>query len=66
MALSREEYITPVGFAREPAKERRRWIGRFLLALLVAGLLFILFNRVISPPSTESPAPATQSSLANV
>jgi hypothetical protein len=65
VALPREEYIGPVGFAREPVKERRRWIGRFLLAILIAGLLFILFNRVISPPSTETPTP-TQSSLANV
>ena len=66
MSLPREDYISPVGFAREPAKERRRWIGRILLAILVAGLLFILFNRVISPPTeTETPRP-TESSLAGV
>jgi hypothetical protein len=64
MSLAREDFISPVGFAREPAKERRRWIGRFLLAILVAGLLFILFNRVISPPTTEVPTTPAQSSLA--
>jgi hypothetical protein len=65
MSLPREDYIPPVGFAREPAKERRRWLGRILLAILVAGLLFILFNRVISPPTTTEAPNTTQSSLAN-
>jgi hypothetical protein len=63
MPLPREEYITPVGFAREPAKERRRWIGRFLLALLIAGLAYILVNRVINPPAEQNTPAPTQSAL---
>lgn len=61
----REEYVSPVGFATEPAEERRRWIGRIFLALLIAGLLWIVAFRIISPqeegnprlPSQELPAP---------
>ncbi|MGZ4105523.1 MAG: hypothetical protein ACXVQ6_06810 [Actinomycetota bacterium] len=59
MPLPREEYVTPVGFAREPAKERRRWIGRILLALLIAGIAYVLVARVINPPvGNNTPAPA--------
>jgi hypothetical protein len=63
MALPREEYITPVGFAREPAKERRRWIGRFFLALLVIALAYILVARVINPPTAGNPPLPTQTAL---
>lgn len=56
MPLPHEEYVTPVGFAREPEKERRRWIGRILLALLIAGIAYVLVVRVINPP-TENPNP---------
>ena len=67
MTLPREEYITPVGFAREPAKERRRWWGRIFLALLVAALVYVLFTRVINPPTTGlSPQPTVSSILPGV
>jgi hypothetical protein len=67
VTLPHEEYITPVGFAREPAKERRRWWGRLFLAILVAGLVYVLFTRVINPPSTGlSPAPTQSSALPGV
>jgi len=60
VTLPHEEYTTPVGFAREPAKERKRWIGRIFLALLIAGLAYVLFTRVISPPTTvTNPVPTT-------
>ncbi|MGH2728496.1 MAG: hypothetical protein ACRDKS_16120 [Actinomycetota bacterium] len=55
----REEYVAPVGFAKEPSEERRRWIGRFFLALVVAGLAWILYFRVINPPE-ENPTLPTQ------
>lgn len=59
----RERYIAPVGFAREPARERRRWIGRIILAVFVALIVWVLYTRVISQPSdTGGPVP-TQSSL---
>ena len=55
----REEYVSPVGFAKEPAEERRRWIGRFVLALLAVGLVWLLWFRVINPPE-ENPTLPTQ------
>ena len=54
---------TPVGFAREPSKERRRWIGRIFLALLIAGLAYVLFTRVINPPNQVTNPTPTLSSL---
>jgi hypothetical protein len=66
VTLPREEYITPVGFAREPAKERRRWWGRIFLALLVAALVYVLFTRVINPPTSLTPQPALSSALPSV
>jgi hypothetical protein len=46
----REHYISPVGFAREPAQERRRWFGRIMLYALIAFLAWLLFTHVINPP----------------
>jgi hypothetical protein len=66
VTLPHEEYTTPVGFAREPAKERKRWIGRIFLALLVAGLAYVLFTRVISPPTTVTNPQPTTSQLPGV
>ncbi|TMK83685.1 MAG: hypothetical protein E6G46_02730 [Actinobacteria bacterium] len=67
MTLPHEEYITPVGFAREPSKERRRWIGRIFLGLLIAGLAYVLFTRVINPPTQiTNPTPSTASILPSV
>ncbi|HEX9712225.1 MAG TPA: hypothetical protein VGB52_06695 [Actinomycetota bacterium] len=65
MPPEREGFIAPVGFAREPAVEVRRWIGRFLMAVLLVLLAFIVVNNVIYPSddvprrtdTTEGPLP---------
>lgn len=49
--------MSPVGFAREPGTERRRWIGRIFLAILLALILWLLVNRVFKPPATQGPIP---------
>lgn len=63
MIFAREEYITPVGFAREPGDERRRWIGRFFLLLIVLGLGWLMYNRVIHPPDDTRPPPGVEQQL---
>jgi len=55
----REQYVTPVGFAKEPVEERRRWIGRILLFVLVAFILWIAVTKVINPPRDENPTVPT-------
>lgn len=45
----REEYVSPVGFAKEPYEERRRWIGRILLLVLVLFIAWLFLYRVWSP-----------------
>lgn len=60
--MSREEYIAPVGFAREPVAERRRWIGRIFLLVIVVALTWLLWNRVIHP-SDSGPTPNPTSQL---
>ena len=45
----REEYTSPVGFAKEPSEERRRWIGRIILILLIVFVLWLFVYRVLSP-----------------
>lgn len=59
----REEYISPVGFAKEPGEERKRWIGRFFLFLLVALIVYLLVFRVLNPvqdnPRLPQPAQST-------
>ena len=64
----REEYVSPVGFAKEPSEERRRWIGRTILILLVVFIFWLFVNRVINPPAEtpqignqieETPIPAS-------
>jgi hypothetical protein len=56
----REEYVTPVGFAKEPAEERRRWIGRIFLILLVGFLGWLVLARIISPPDDGNPTIPTE------
>lgn len=51
----REEYVSPVGFAKEPSEERRRWIGRIFLIALVLFVGWLLVNRVINPPEEGNP-----------
>jgi len=50
-----EEYVPPVGFAKEPSEERRRWIGRIFLIALVLFIGWLLVNRVINPPEEGNP-----------
>jgi hypothetical protein len=56
----REEYVSPVGFAKEPSEERRRWIGRLLLVVLLAFVVWLLLYRVFSPFSDENPGLGNQ------
>ncbi|HVL32776.1 MAG TPA: hypothetical protein VM600_04260 [Actinomycetota bacterium] len=57
--LGREDYVPPVGFASEPIAERRRWIGRFFLLLVIVGLGYIVVNRVINPQDDVQQRPPT-------
>lgn len=57
MLQAREEYHSPVAAAREPANERRKWFGRVLLAFLVAGIGWLMVNRVLTPADDRGPAP---------
>lgn len=60
----REDYFGPVGFAKEPTQERKRWIGRLILALFIAFIGWLFWNRVVNtgtttinnPRPTQSPA----------
>lgn len=58
--MPREEYNSPVGFAREPAMRRRHWLGRIVLALFVAGLAFLLVNGVFRPPDDNPSVPVVE------
>ncbi|MFP5224500.1 MAG: hypothetical protein ACLGH3_02910 [Actinomycetota bacterium] len=61
MLADREDYNGPVEFAREPAGERRKWVGRFFLALVVAGIFWLMVNRVLSPSDdTRRPNPTEE------
>ena len=51
----REEYVSPVGFAKEPSEERRRWVGRVLLIALVIFVGWLLVYRVLNPSDDQSP-----------
>jgi hypothetical protein len=62
----REEYVSPVGFAKEPSEERRRWIGRIFLIALVLFIGWLLVNRVINPPEENpriGPGPQIEQTL---
>jgi len=43
----REEYVPPVGFAREPRVEHRRWVARIVLIAFVLALGWVLLTRVV-------------------
>lgn len=60
---SREEYIAPVGFAREPAQQRRHWLGRIVLAGFIGLLGYLLVNGVFSAPDDTQPSEPIQSEL---
>lgn len=51
----REEYVSPVGFAKEPSEERRRWIGRILLLVLLVFVAWLLIYRVLDPFDQGNP-----------
>ena len=51
----REEHVSPVGFAKEPSEERRRWFGRILLGLLLVFVIWLLVYRVFSPSDDGNP-----------
>ena len=51
----REEYVSPVGFAKEPSEERRRWIGRILLLALLVFVVWLLLYRVFNPFNQGDP-----------
>jgi uncharacterized membrane protein len=51
----REEYVSPVGFAKEPSEERRRWIGRIFLILLVVFVVWLFLYRVLNPADEGNP-----------
>ena len=55
----REDYTPVVGFAREPADERRRWVARIVLALFVIFIVWLGWTRVIHPPQDNLFGPGT-------
>lgn len=57
MLQEREDFHAAVAAAREPAGERRKWFGRALLALLVAGIGWLMINRVLTPSDQVQQAP---------
>lgn len=60
----REDYFGPVGFAREPAEERKRWIARLILAIFLVFIGWLFWNRVVNTQGTNTITPRpTQSSL---
>lgn len=60
MLQEHEGYLSPVGFATEPAGQRWKWVGRLALALLVGGIAWLLINRVLTPPSDTPTTPTEQ------
>jgi hypothetical protein len=61
MLADREDYNRAVNLATEPAGERRKWIGRFFLALVVAGIFWLMVNRVLNPSDdTRTPRPTEE------
>lgn len=58
-----DDYVDPVGFAREPAQVRRHWLGRLLLGAFVVLLGFLLINGVLRPPDGTEPVRTEESTL---
>lgn len=58
--MPHEDYLSPVGFAREPRTERARWFRRIALFVFVLFIAWMIKDRVLGPPEdTRSPVPAT-------
>ena len=56
----REDYASPVGFAREPVEERKRWFGRILTLIFAVLVALLFYFRVLQPPADQAPTPSTQ------
>lgn len=58
--MTREDHLSPVGFAREPRVERSRWFKRAALFVFVLFIAWMIKDRVLGPPEdTRAPLPAT-------
>jgi hypothetical protein len=53
--IMREDYFGPVGFAKEPSEERKRWISRIILAFFLAFILWLFWNRVVNTQQSGNP-----------
>ena len=51
-----EEYIPPVGFAREPTEDRKRWVLRIVTGILIIAISWILIYRVIRTDTSPVPS----------
>lgn len=60
--IMREDYYGPVGFAREPAEQRKRWIARIVLAGFVLFIVWLFVTKVINPPQDSGTSPGVRSS----
>ena len=62
--LGKNDYVAPVGFAKEPRERRWLWIRRISLLIFVAFLSILLYVGVINPEDRDNPSPVpTQSFL---
>lgn len=52
----RDEYFGPVGFAKEPAEERKRWFGRILTLIFVILIGLLFYYRVYQAPTGTNPS----------
>jgi len=58
----REDYNSPVGFAKEPVEERKRWLGRILTLIFAILVGLLAYFRVFHPPSDQPTVPSTTQS----
>lgn len=62
--LPPEDYTPPVGFAREPSEERRRWLGRVFTAVFIVFIVWLAWTRVFNPEDNpQIPIPRQQQNL---
>lgn len=62
--MMREEYTSPVGFASEPAEQRKHWVARIITALLLVFIVWLAVTKVFTSPTDPSfrnPAPVESS-----
>ncbi|MCA1833810.1 MAG: hypothetical protein ABR548_13625 [Actinomycetota bacterium] len=58
----REEYFSPVGFAKERGEERRRWFGRLVMLAFMGFLVWLFLTHVVAPPNDTPTVPTQQAS----